>query len=149
MVQEKERKKCGKTHAVPSILDEFFGVYCLLSRSSNRYFKVFGVFYNFFFKGTLQFQVLRECSPSCDIHPMSIYNFRIVVTLVILLILIDVYGNITLEKNLEEPKKLITEDHGMFSYFLNKIYRVDVCIGMESSVYVFFFFFFCILKMSF
>ncbi|VBB31750.1 unnamed protein product, partial [Acanthocheilonema viteae] len=39
VVQGKERRKYGKTHAVPSILDEFFGVYCLLSRSSNKYFK--------------------------------------------------------------------------------------------------------------
>ncbi|EFO16704.2 GIY-YIG catalytic domain-containing protein [Loa loa] len=39
VVQEKEQKKRDKAHRVPSILDEFFGVYCLLSRSSNRYFK--------------------------------------------------------------------------------------------------------------
>uniref|UniRef100_A0A8R1TWZ6 Structure-specific endonuclease subunit SLX1 homolog n=1 Tax=Onchocerca volvulus TaxID=6282 RepID=A0A8R1TWZ6_ONCVO len=39
LFQGKERRKYGKIHAVPSILDEFFGVYCLLSRSSNRYFK--------------------------------------------------------------------------------------------------------------
>ncbi|VDK88817.1 unnamed protein product, partial [Litomosoides sigmodontis] len=38
-VQGKGRKECGKTHKVPFVLDEFFGVYCLLSRSSNRYFK--------------------------------------------------------------------------------------------------------------
>lgn len=44
VVQEKEKKKYGKVHVMPSISDEFFGVYCLLSRSSNRYFKVFEVF---------------------------------------------------------------------------------------------------------
>ncbi|VDN85609.1 unnamed protein product, partial [Brugia pahangi] len=39
VIQENERKKRGKNYAVPSILDDFFGVYCLLSRSPNRYFK--------------------------------------------------------------------------------------------------------------
>ncbi|KAM3727137.1 Structure-specific endonuclease subunit [Dirofilaria immitis] len=39
VVHGKQRKKCEKIHVIPSILDEFFGVYCLLSRSSNRYFK--------------------------------------------------------------------------------------------------------------
>uniref|UniRef100_A0A915PLJ8 Structure-specific endonuclease subunit SLX1 homolog n=1 Tax=Setaria digitata TaxID=48799 RepID=A0A915PLJ8_9BILA len=39
VTEEKEQKKCDEVRAKPTVSDEFFGVYCLLSRSCNRYFK--------------------------------------------------------------------------------------------------------------
>ncbi|VDM97330.1 unnamed protein product [Thelazia callipaeda] len=37
--EEKERNKSRKVPSLPSVLNEFFGVYCLLSRSPKKYFK--------------------------------------------------------------------------------------------------------------
>ncbi|VDN22081.1 unnamed protein product [Gongylonema pulchrum] len=39
VINENECKKRAKTRVPPSLLDEFFGVYCLISRSPNKYFK--------------------------------------------------------------------------------------------------------------
>lgn len=71
-ILKKERKKSEKNRPVSSILDEFFGVYCLLSRSPNKYFKVLEVFLNYCILTTIlihnklcNFKVYALCDYLC------------------------------------------------------------------------------------